>query len=103
MTFVRLDLRVAGLPPGWRVDLIGATDERGRKLEGVGVGHLGIDCRKPAGGPDRVYDCSVYAPVSTRKLSLTFAVQKSRFVEFLAKPEQGSEIDPAPDHRIGMR
>jgi hypothetical protein len=66
------------LSPGERLTLTRALDDRGRDLEGaelsssstVGEYHYGLPALKP----------------DAKTASVTFAIHKSRFVEFLAKP-----------------
>jgi hypothetical protein len=60
-----------------RLTLVRATDDRGRPLSVSRFGRRGKDGR---------HSCGFDLPPGAKSLNLTFALQKSRFVEFLAKP-----------------
>jgi hypothetical protein len=60
-----------------RLRLVAATDDRGRALSTSRIGWRGEGGR---------HGCSFNLLPGAKSLNLTFALQKSRFVEFLAKP-----------------
>jgi hypothetical protein len=81
-------LRVMALsaPPGLQITLLRATDDRGRAIG--------------AHGPiPAVYDSAEYRfrlwriPPGAKRMALTFAAHRNRFVEFLAKPARSSTGD----------
>jgi hypothetical protein len=70
-------LRTWGLSDDMRVSLIRATDDRGRVLATSRYGYR---------GEDGEHSFNYQLPADAKTLDLTFAVQKPRFVEFLAAP-----------------
>ena len=72
-----ISIRVDPKPPDHRLTLVRVTDESGREAET----NQGIDF----GQPQRVFGFKM--PDGAKTLNFTFALHKSRFVEFLARPE----------------
>ncbi|HTR42639.1 MAG TPA: hypothetical protein VMH87_13590 [Pseudomonadales bacterium] len=67
------------LPPGYRMSLVEADNEQGRKLETYGFG--------PNGNGNGNYVFQMPNIRNAKALNLTIAVHPSRFVEFTVKPD----------------
>jgi hypothetical protein len=67
-----------GLPDGFRMSLIEATDENGHKLQTYGFG--------PNGNGNGNYVFQLPDIRNSKSLNLTIAIHQSRFVEFAVKP-----------------
>jgi hypothetical protein len=74
---VNISIRVNPIPPDRRLSLLKVTDEAGREAE--------ITREPDWNSAERVYGFQI--PEGAKQLSFTFAFHKSRFVEFLARPE----------------
>ena len=83
------------LSQGRRVSFVEAKDENGRmvRLEGASYEPGRIAGQSPDLLP---YSFNFKPPPAARELTLTLAVSRSRFVEFLAKPEQVREDATVP-------
>ena len=83
------------LSQGRRVAFVEAKDENGRlvRLEGAPYEPAQV----PGQNPDLLpYSFNFKPPLAARELTLTLAVSRSHFIEFLAKPEQVREDSTAP-------
>ncbi|HWF18775.1 MAG TPA: hypothetical protein VG754_05880 [Verrucomicrobiae bacterium] len=75
--YMNVSIKAAPFPKGFRLNLLRVTDDSGREAEVL----RGPDWNSP----ERVYPFKT--PKGAKQLNFTFALHKSRFVEFLAKPE----------------
>jgi hypothetical protein len=93
--FIFAHVTAAKVQPGWRVDLISATDEHERALR---VPAMGWYAPLPREQP--VHNSLFHVPMPRRRprfVDLTFAVQRTRSVEFLVKPDRASSAPPVQD------
>jgi hypothetical protein len=72
-----LSIRATPLPDGYRLALLKVTDDSGREAD--------IKREPDWNPPERVYGFKT--PDGAKRLNFTFALHKSRFVEFVARPE----------------
>ncbi|HZV35714.1 MAG TPA: hypothetical protein VFB72_14160 [Verrucomicrobiae bacterium] len=74
---VNISIRATPFPTGYRLNLLKVTDETGREAK--------IKREPDWNPPERVYGFKT--PEGAKQLSFTFALHKSRYVEFMARPE----------------
>jgi len=83
------------LSQGRRLTFVDATDEHGKRLKLEGT--FSDPSQIPGQNPDLLpYSFNFRAPPDAHELTLVLAVSQSRFVEFLAKPEQVREDGTVP-------